>query len=165
MRTRVHLGSMLLALLAASCARPPRPAVMADVDRVRASTATQATELAPEAMAHADKLRRDAESAYASGDLAGAQILSERAIVAYQHALVLVRVVRATDIANRAGLSLQAAEQALAQTEGEQKRVSAQADDVELRIKVIKDAVPLAATGPGDPAREQERMALSLIHI
>jgi outer membrane protein OmpA-like peptidoglycan-associated protein len=134
---------------------------MADADRVRAGAATQATELAPEAMAHADKLRRDAENAYASGDLAGAQILSERAIVAYQHALVLVRVARATDIANRAGLALQAAEQTLAQTEGEQKRVSAQADDVELRIKVIKDAVPLAATGPGDPAREQARMASS----
>jgi outer membrane protein OmpA-like peptidoglycan-associated protein len=132
---------------------------MADADRVRATTASQATELAPEAMAHADKLRRDAETAYGSGDLAGAQILAERAIVAYQHALVLVRVTRATDISNRARLALQAAEQTLAQNEGEQRRVSAQADDVELRIKVIKDAIPLAATGPGDPAREQARMA------
>jgi hypothetical protein len=158
---RAQLGWLLSALLAASCARLPRPPVMADADRVRATTAAQATELAPEAMAHADKLRRDAETAYSSGDLAGAQILSERAIVAYQHALVLVRVARATDIANRAGLALKAAEQTLAQNEGEQRRVSAQADDVELRIKVIKDAAPLAATGPGDPAREQARMASS----
>jgi outer membrane protein OmpA-like peptidoglycan-associated protein len=112
-------------------------------------------------MAHADKLRRDAETAYANGDLAGAQIISERAIAAYQHALVLVRVTRATDIANRAGLALKAAEETLAQNDGEQKRVSAQADDVELRVKVIKDAVPLAATGPGDPAREQARMSSS----
>jgi outer membrane protein OmpA-like peptidoglycan-associated protein len=133
---------------------------MADVDRVRGTTA-QGVELAPEAMAHADKLRRDAETAYGNGDLAGAQILSERAIVAYQHALVLVRVARATDTANRARLALQAAEQTLAQVEGEQKRVSAQADDIELRIKVIKDAVPLAATGPGDPAREQSRLTSS----
>jgi hypothetical protein len=131
---------------------------MADADRVRAATASQATELAPEAMAHADKLRRDAETAYANGDLAAAQILAERAIVAYQHAQVLVRVARATDISNRARLALQAAEQTLAQNEGEQRRVFAQADDAELRIRVIKDAAPLAATGPGDPAREQARM-------
>jgi outer membrane protein OmpA-like peptidoglycan-associated protein len=133
---------------------------MAEVDRVRGTTA-QGAELAPEAMAHADKLRRDAETAYGNGDLAGAQILSERAIVAYQHALVLVRVARATETANRARLALQAAEQTLAQVEGEQKRVSAQADDVELRVKVIKDAVPLAPTGPGDAAREQARMTSS----
>ncbi len=153
-----RLGWLLPALLAASCARLPRPPVMADADRVRAATASQATELAPEAMAHADKLRRDAETAYANGDLAAAQILAERAIVAYQHAQVLVRVARATDISNRARLALQAAEQTLAQNEGEQRRVFAQADDAELRIRVIKDAAPLAATGPGDPAREQARM-------
>jgi outer membrane protein OmpA-like peptidoglycan-associated protein len=134
---------------------------MADVDKVRSAMASQATELAPEAMAHADKLRRDAETAYDSGDLAGAQILAERAMVAYQHALVLVRVTRATDAANRARLALLAAEQTLAQNEGEQRRVSAEADDIELRIKVIKDAAPLAPTGPGDPGREQARMTAS----
>lgn len=157
---RAAVPSALSALLVASCARPPRPPIMAESERVRQTTAGQAT-LAPEAMAHADKLRRDAETAYANGDLAGAQIISERAIAAYQHALVLVRVTRATDIANRAGLALKAAEETLAQNDGEQKRVSAQADDVELRVKVIKDAVPLAATGPGDPAREQARMSSS----
>ena len=155
------LPSALSALLVSGCARPPRPPVMAEAERIRQTTAGQAADLAPEAMAHADKLRRDAEAAYASGDLAGAQIISERSIAAYQHALVLVRVTRATDIANRAGLALKAAEQTLAQNEGEQKRVSAQADDIELRIKVIKDAAPLAATGPGDPAREQARMSSS----
>ena len=155
------LPSALSALLVSGCARPPRPPVMAEAERIRQTTAGQAADLAPEAMAHADKLRRDAEAAYASGDLAGAQIISERSIAAYQHALVLVRVTRAADIANRAGLALKAAEQTLAQNEGEQKRVSAQADDIELRIKVIKDAAPLAATGPGDPAREQARMSSS----
>jgi outer membrane protein OmpA-like peptidoglycan-associated protein len=154
-------GGIGILLVAAACSRPARPPVMAESERVRTTTAREAADLAPEAMAHADKLRRDADAAYDSGDLAGAQILSERAIVAYQHALVLVRVARATETANRARLALQAAEQTLNETEGEQRRVSAQADDIELRIKVIKDAVPLAATGPGDPAREQARMASS----
>ena len=157
----LRLGWVLPLVVVSSCARPPRPAVMVDADKVRSAMIGQATELAPEAMAHADKLRRDAETAYSNGDLAGAQILAERAIAAYQHALVLVRVTRATDAANRARLALLAAEQTLAQNEGEQRRVSAQADDIELRIKVIKDAAPLAPTGPGDPAREQARMTSS----
>jgi outer membrane protein OmpA-like peptidoglycan-associated protein len=162
LRSKTPHGAVVLAVvMASSCSRPPRPPVMAEADRVRSGMLGQASELAPEAMAHADKLRRDADAAYARGDLAGAQILAERTIVAYQHALVLARVVRATDAANRARLALQAAEQTLAQNEGEQRRVSAQADDIELRIKVIKDAVPLAPTGPGDPAREQARMASS----
>jgi outer membrane protein OmpA-like peptidoglycan-associated protein len=160
-RSRISPAWFLPVLFASSCARPPRPPVMADAERVRAATAGQGVELAPEAMAHADKLRRDAEAAYASGDLAGAQIIAEQAIAAYQHTLVLVRLTRATEAANRARLALQSAEQTLAENEGEHKRVSAQADDIELRIRVIKDAAPLVATGPGDPAREQARMAAS----
>ena len=146
-------------LVMASCSRPPRPAAMAEADQVRkAPAAATAAALAPEAFAHAEKVRRDAEDAYQNGDLSGAQILAERAVAAYQHALVLGRIGYATETANRARTALRTAEQTLAETEGEQKRVSAQADDLEVRIKVIKDAIPAAAVGPADAAREQARL-------
>jgi len=144
----------------AGCARPPRPAAMAEVDQVRKTpAAATAAARAPEAFAHAEKVRRDSEDAYQNGDLAGAQILAERAVAAYQHALVLGRIGHATETANRARTALRTAEQTRAETEGEQKRVSAQADDLELRIKVIKDAAAVAPVGSADAAREQARLA------
>jgi hypothetical protein len=133
---------------------------MAEADSVRQSSAAQtAASLAPEAFAHAEKVRRDAEAAYQAGDISGAQMLAERALAAYQHALVLARIARASETANRATLSLRAAEQSLAQSDGEQRRVSAQADDLELRIKVIKDANPIVSVGATDGARELARLS------
>ncbi|HKQ69059.1 MAG TPA: hypothetical protein VJT73_06960 [Polyangiaceae bacterium] len=156
---KLLLGSLGL-LLAAGCSRPPRPAAMAEADGVRQAAAGQtAASLAPEAFAHAEKIRKDSEAAYQSGDLPSAQILAERALAAYQHALVLGRVASANQTANRARLALRQAEQALSQTEGEQKRVAAQADDLELRIKVIKDAAPTVPSGSADAAREVARLA------
>ncbi len=144
--------------LALGCARPARPAAMAEADTVRkAPAAVTAAALAPEAFAHAEKTRREAEDAYQSGDLSGAQILGERAVAAYQHALVLARIASATETSNRARAAIRAAEQSFAETDGEQKRVAAQADDLEVRIKVIKDAVPVAPAGPADATREQAR--------
>jgi hypothetical protein len=133
---------------------------MAEADTVRrAPSAQTAATLAPEAFAHAEKIRREAEAAYDDGDLAGAQVLAERAVAAYQHALVLGRIAFATETANRARVALRAAEHKVAETDAEQKRVSTQADDLEVRIKVIKDAVPVASAGPADAAREQARLA------
>jgi outer membrane protein OmpA-like peptidoglycan-associated protein len=159
----VRRAGLLLALAAAAgCSRPPRPAVMAQTDRARQGpSAEDASELAPQGFAHAEKLRRDAELAYQDGDLAGAQILSEHALAAYQHALVLARIAQAQRRAEKAQSALTASQQALAETDGEQKRIAAEADDLALRIKVIKDAVPVAAVGPADPAREKARLASS----
>jgi len=155
-----RLFLLSLPILVASCARPPRPAAMADAESVRRTPAAKnAASLAPEAYLHAEKLRAEAETAYENGDLPGAQILAQRAVAAYQHALVLARISYAGETANRARLALRIAEQALAQNDGELKRVSAQADDLEVRIKVIKDAAPIAAAGRADGARETARLA------
>jgi outer membrane protein OmpA-like peptidoglycan-associated protein len=116
-----------------------------------------AATIAPEAYAHAEKLRADAEIAYRNGDRIAAQTLAERAIAAYQHALVLSRVAIAAETTNRARLVLEQAEQSLAQHEAEYKRISAHADDLELRVNVIKDAMPIMPVGPSDGPREAAR--------
>ena len=59
-------------------------------------------------------------------------------MAAYQHALVFGRVAYATETANRARVALRTAEQAFAQSDGEQKRVSAQADDLEIESRSSK---------------------------
>jgi outer membrane protein OmpA-like peptidoglycan-associated protein len=156
-------AACLVALAAvAGCGRPPRPAVMADTERARqGASAQEAAGLAPEGFAHAEKLRRDAERAYDARDVAGAQILSEHALAAYQHATVLARIARAQRQASQAQSALAASQETLAQTEGEQKRIAAEVDDLTLRIKVIRDAAPIASVGPADPAREKARLASS----
>jgi len=147
-------------LFAMACAHGARPPMMAQAEKARRSSAAQtAAALAPEAFEHAEKLRRDAEVAYQGGDPSGAEALAERAIAAYEHALVLGRIAYAAETANRARLALRTAEQSLAQTEAEQRRISAQAEDIELRIKVIKDATPLVPAGPADGARELARLS------
>ena len=72
---------------------------------------------------------------------------------------MLARIAFATNTMNRARTALRAAEHTLAETDAEQKRVAAQADDLELRIKVIQDAMPISPAGAADPAREQARLS------
>jgi len=132
---------------------------LAEADRVSQTPAGRSAEkLAPGAFAHAEKLRKDAQTAYDNGDRTGAETLAEHAIAAYEHAVVVSRIALANETMNRARLSLAQAEQSLAQNEAEQKRISAHADDLELRVNVVKDAMPIVPVGPSDPAREQARL-------
>jgi outer membrane protein OmpA-like peptidoglycan-associated protein len=141
------------------CGGPARPAALTEAERVgRAPAARTASTLAPEAFAHAEKLRQDAQAAYQNGDRTGAQTLAERAIAAYEHALILSRIVVANDTANRARVTLDQAEQAFGQTDAEYKRITAHAEDIELRANVIKDAMPITAVGTTDASREQARL-------
>lgn len=161
---RLALATLLAAVAVAgttACTHPPRPAVMADADKARKTPgAEEAAALAPEAFAHAEKLRRDAERAYRADDYAGAQFLSERAIAAYEHALVLARLARAAKLAGEANDALQKAEDQLAKTQAELERATAAADDLEARIKVARDALPITATSPtSDGQREAARFA------
>jgi outer membrane protein OmpA-like peptidoglycan-associated protein len=153
------LGVVTILALVANCGGPPRPAALAEADRAsRAPAGRTAATLAPEAYAHAEKLRSDAQSAFQNGDRTGAQSLAERALAAYQHALVLSRVVVANDASNRARLALDQAEQAFGQTDAEYKRITAHAEDLEIRANVVKDAMPIAPIGATDASREQARL-------
>jgi outer membrane protein OmpA-like peptidoglycan-associated protein len=152
--------SAVLAALLGGCGGPPQPPALAEAERVaRAPSGRTAATLAPEAFAHAEKLRLDARAAFQNDDRIAAQTLAERAIAAYHHALVLSRSVLATETANRARLALEQAEQAFSQYEAEHKRIATHADDLEVRANVIKDAVPIAPVGPTDATREAARLS------
>lgn len=151
---------MLSAALLAACAPVPRPSILADVARVReGAAATEAKSYAPAAFAHAEKLHREADAAFAGGDIAGAGLLGERAIAAYQHAHALARVARAEQGATGSDAELTAANAELASIEADLKAAIADADALELRVRVARDAQPIQASGRADPAREKARVA------
>src|SRR5262249_46152890 len=98
--------------------------------------------------------------AYAAGDLPGAQFLSERALAAYQHALVLARVTKAAENAERAGRDLEEAQKHATETQAELERLQTEANDIEARVKVLREAIPLTASpATTDRSREEARLA------
>lgn len=151
-------AAVALLTIAVACASLPRPRVFAEVDAVRASPAAQAArELAPQAFLVADQLRTRAHAAHDAGDLAGAQILSEHAIAAYEHAFVLARRARAEARLVAAESELRLAERALADLDEQQQRTAADADALELRIRIAGELLPLPSAGPTGPERERAR--------
>ena len=147
-------------LFTAGCSSLPRPTVLAEVDRTRdAAAVKQAATLAPQAYLIAEKLRGDAEDAYKKGDRAGSQLLGEQALAAYAHADALARLARAEQRVEIASQKLAQEQRAFAAIDEEQRRVAAEADDIETRVRVARDAVPLSPSEPASPDREGARLA------
>lgn len=159
---RVFGGAVLaLSLGVSACAPPPRPAVVAEAGHVASTpAASEAAELAPQAFAHAEKLRKLAEEAYENEDFVGAQLYAERAIAAYHHAHALARIARATQLGEEAELALREASEKLAVTERQLEEAKADIESLELRIRVAKEALPPTPSSPTkDPKRELARLA------
>jgi hypothetical protein len=152
------LGALLIT--AAACAPVPRPLVLGEVDAVRGgAAASEASSLAPGAYAAAEKLRKEANAAFTAGDTAGAQILGERSLAAYAHAQALARIARAESGADAAQASLAASKKDLGGLDADQARLAAEADALELRVRVARDAQPIEPSGRADPERERARAA------
>lgn len=144
----------------AACTPVPKPAVFAQVDAVHDSKSTaDARTSAPTAYAHADKLRDESRAAFDAGDVAGAQILAEHALAAYEHALIYARIARAEGEAKDADAALAKSQQEVATLDSEQARVSAEVTALEARIRVSKDAQPVTASGTATGEREVARLA------
>ncbi len=142
-----------------SCASAPRPRVMADVDAAaKGAQAEESRLLAPQAWAAAEALKARAEAAHRDGDPTSAQIASEHALAAYSHAFVLARLARAERTLEKANRELAQAKTTLADIDEKHRRVAAEAADLELRIRVAEDAVPLAPNAPASPEREKARL-------
>jgi hypothetical protein len=146
------------ALLLAACTPVPRPAALEEADRTRQAAASkEAAALAPQEALHADKLRADADAAFRAGDRAGAQILAEQALAAYAHAVVLARGAKADARMAKATVRLDEARAALAAQTELQSHVAAEADDLEMRGRVLRDALPVAPSEPASADREHAR--------
>ncbi|HVK71156.1 MAG TPA: hypothetical protein VM694_42155 [Polyangium sp.] len=149
-----------LVALASACAPVPRPPILSEVDAVQqGAAAKEARDLAPLAYARAEKHRKEAHAAFDAGDVAGAQLHAEWALAAYAHAHTLARVARAEGDAKSTEAELAARQAELSTLDGEQTRAAAEVAALEARIKVARDAQPVAPSGPADAAREKARVA------
>lgn len=149
----------LLALLTlVGCASPARPQIMGEVQRTRQGNAVlDAKKTAPQAYARAELYQQRSEQAYQDGDLSAAQVLAEQALAAYLRATVEARLTKAENGLAAARVQEKAQAERLAQLEAEQQRIAAEAADIELRVKVARDAEPLAKSEPASPEREKAR--------
>lgn len=147
------------AALSFACAATPRPRVLLSLDATEKSPAVLAARgQAPQAFARAEALRHEAEKAHDAGDPAGAQILGEQALAAFQRAVTLAGVTRAEQRAAAAEVSLTRVKGALAQTEQTQKQLAADTEALELRLKVARETLPMPESGPpASPERELAR--------
>jgi len=148
-----------MAALVGACASAPRPQVLDQAAATaRAPALVEAQQLAPQAYAHAQKLERRAEQAHADGDAASAQILGEHALAAYEHAAILARLAKAEQRLGQARTDVAKTGEALRQIEAEQRKVAALAEQLELELKVARDAEPLSPSEPASAEREAARL-------
>jgi flagellar motor protein MotB len=129
-----------------------------DMERVRASPATQqGAALAPQQFAHADDLRALANQEAQRGDQVAASIEAARAITAYEDALALARLARATTESDDAKATL-ASDEARAQTlASERADVEREADELAKKLQVAHEAIASVPSGRADPEREAAR--------
>ncbi len=150
--------TLALLCLVQACASIPSPSVLDEIDRVRVSRSAKGAQRdAPTAFATAEKLRNDAYAAFDLADSAGAQILGEQALAAYEEAVALARVVRADKEHEGASLELKSKQGRLARLDGEHQQIAADIAALERRLKVLNNLEPVSPSGKANPAREKAR--------
>jgi outer membrane protein OmpA-like peptidoglycan-associated protein len=149
---------LCLGLALAGCSTTPARPVMLDVAaaEARSQAAQEAAQLAPITHAEAEKLRKEADAAQAAGDPTSAQILAEQAIATFARAFAQARTARSARSSDELQQPLGDASAELAKLKEEQQQVVAELQELELRIKVLREAAPVVSSGP---ARSGEREA------
>lgn len=160
---RSAFAAVLVTTQLVACAHTTRPRSLADADATRRSPATnEARESAPQAVLEADGFLAEAEREQRAGHVAAANVLAERASVAYERAFVQARIVRSTLALETAKKAQAAAEAENATVAEEQTRLAAELANIEAALKVVKDAPPLFASSKNDPMREPARREAAL---
>ena len=92
------VASVVLLAASSGCAPILPPQALADVDAVRETPAVaEAKAVSPAVVAEAEKLRAEAMGAFEAEDLAGAQILAEESLAAYERAVAVARTARSEE--------------------------------------------------------------------
>jgi flagellar motor protein MotB len=132
---------------------------MAEVEKIRtAPAAREGAELAPQMFAIAESERQKSRAAFDAGDDATAEIYAERAAASYQNAFILARLAKATQRETDAKKALANAEDDAARYEKARQDLDREADALEKKLAVARDALVPAASGATDAQREAARL-------
>jgi outer membrane protein OmpA-like peptidoglycan-associated protein len=146
-------------VLSLACASAPKPRVLTDADAASHSPAvTQAKSRAPQAFARAEDLRRRAQLAHDDGRHADAEFLAEHALAAYQRAVIEGRLSAAEARAADADAKLAARQRDLGALDEQNRRELSEAENLELRLKVVREILPVPASAAATPERERARL-------
>lgn len=153
-----NAAGLAACLLLGACAATPRSALLDKVGEMRnAPAAKEAAELAPQVHAHALELETRAQRALAEGDVPAAEIFAGGALAAHEHAWVLARLARAERRRLAAEAELEERRRELAELQAQEQRLRAEAGDLELRARVVKNALPLPVHEAASPERAEAR--------
>ncbi|MBX3206637.1 MAG: hypothetical protein KF764_16305 [Labilithrix sp.] len=160
-RLGVPLLVSLAGALAIACGGAGASTIVkvSEAERTRQSLqGRDAQTLAPQAFAEADQALRAAREAERAGDHVAAELHAERAVAAYQHAVALARLTRATDDETQAKDALARAVEQSQRYATARKAAEREADDLEKQLRVAREAERPGAAGPADPERERARL-------
>jgi flagellar motor protein MotB len=150
----------LTGFAAAACgATQMHVAAIDDMERVRAGVDTQeGGRVAPELFARAEQERRISLDAHTHGDDVAATLHAQRAVAAYEHALVVARLARAqTELAD-AQKSLADTSAQAQQVEASRAELEKQVQDLEGRLRLARDRLMPAASDKATGDREAARL-------
>jgi len=131
-----------------------------DAERMRAGLVTgDVAKLAPKPFAAAEEELKQAKASSAAGDTTSAELHGERAVAMFTHASAVARLARATLEAAAATEALQKASGEVQALSTQRKAVDHEADDLEKKLRVAREAQTPPASGPaGSPERERARV-------
>ena len=114
--------------------------------------------LAPQEYAHAEEERALSNNATAAGDATSADLYAARAVVAYERAVVLARLGRATDAEAAARLKLAEEEANVQRLVAAKVPFETEAGVLANNLAVAREALSPVHVGPADAAREKARL-------
>lgn len=143
---------------AVACASAPLPKSITALDELAHSPrGSEAEQLAPQAFQHARELATQARAAHDAGDTELAELLSEQSRAQFEQAFALARAAKADTRLQAAKKTVDESRTALAAIDAQQTELTAEAEALELRARVVRDALPLATSGRATAEREGAR--------
>ncbi len=161
MKTASCAVATSFALLMSACAgtRGAPPQSIANVDRVRESPGAKlAATRAPQAYAMAEQRRKEAIAANADGDTTAASLLAERAVAGYSRAVVLARAADAQHELDDAQALISKADSQFRELSAGRTNAERDAQDLETKLKVAREALLPSTSGATTPDREAARL-------
>jgi hypothetical protein len=159
-RARAPMAVLTAAVALGACGgAPAHVAALDDLERVRSSAgAREGAQLAPEAYAHAEQESDLAREAHASADDVAATLHAQRAVAAYDHALTIGRLARATTELADAQKALDDATTQAASLDASRTALGREAEELEQRVRIARERLLPASSAAATPEREAARV-------